>query len=167
MSRRYLWTLPLLLALITTALQAQAKLAVYGTFGGEKSGLPNIGWTTAETFGLYVGVAKLGPLAFSVDGRADLSSKIKSGLVGPRLAVRLPAIPIKPYAEVLIGASTYATYPDGLKDNGQFASRAVFGADSSVLPHLDWRVVDFSYGLNQSANGDHAKTISTGLVLRL
>jgi hypothetical protein len=167
MSRRYLWTLPLLLALITTALQAQAKLAVYGTFGGEKSGLPNIGWTTAETFGLYVGVAKLGPLAFSVDGRADLSSKIKSGLVGPRLAVRLPAIPIKPYAEVLIGASTYATFPDGLKDNGQFASRAVFGADSSVLPHLDWRVVDFSYGLNQSANGDHAKTISTGLVLRL
>ena len=167
MSRRYLWTLPLLLALITTALQAQAKLAVYGTFGGEKSGLPNVGWTTAESFGLYVGVAKLGPLAFSVDGRADLSSKIKSGLVGPRLAVRLPAIPIKPYAEVLIGASTYATFPDGLKDNGQFASRAVFGADSSVLPHLDWRVVDFSYGLNQSANGDHAKTISTGLVLRL
>ena len=167
MSRRYLWTLPLLLALITTALQAQAKLAVYGTFGGEKSGLPNIGWTTAETFGLYVGVAKLGPLAFSVDGRADLSSKIKSGLVGPRLAVRLPAIPIKPYAEVLIGASTYATFPNGLKDNGQFASRVVFGADSSVLPHLDWRVVDFSYGLNQSANGDHAKTISTGLVLRL
>jgi hypothetical protein len=167
MSRRYLWTLPLLLALITTALHAQAKLAVYGTFGGEKSGLPNIGWTTAETFGLYVGVAKLGPLAFSVDGRADLSSKIKSGLVGPRVAVRLPAIPIKPYAEVLIGASTYATFPDGLKDNGQFASRAVFGADSSLLPHLDWRVVDFSYGLNQSANGDHAKTISTGLVLRL
>jgi hypothetical protein len=167
MSRRYLWTLPLLLALITTTLHAQAKLAVYGTFGGEKSGLPNIGWTTAETFGLYVGVAKLGPLAFSVDGRADLSSKIKSGLVGPRLAVRLPAIPIKPYAEILIGASTYATFPDGLKDNGQFASRAVFGADSSLLPHLDWRVVDFSYGLNQSANGDHAKTISTGLVLRL
>jgi hypothetical protein len=167
MSRRYLWTLPLLLALITTTLHAQAKLAVYGTFGGEKSGLPNVGWTTAETFGLYVGVAKLGPLAFSVDGRADLSSKIKSGLVGPRLAVRLPAIPIKPYAEVLIGASTYATFPDGLKDNGQFASRAVFGADSSLLPHLDWRVVDFSYGLNQSANGDHAKTLSTGLVLRL
>ena len=167
MSRRYLWTLPLLLALITTALQAQAKLAVYGTFGGEKSGLPNIGWTTAETFGLYVGVAKLGPLAFSVDGRADLSSKIKSGLVGPRLAVRLPALPLKPYAEVLIGASTYATFPNGLKDNSQFASRVVFGADSSLLPHLDWRVVDFSYGLNQSANGDHAKTISTGLVLRL
>jgi hypothetical protein len=168
MKSRLLWALPLLLLCLSpNSLHAQAKFAIYGTFGGEKSGLPNVGWTTAETFGLYVGFANIGPLAFSVDGRADLSSKIKTGLVGPRLAVHLPAFPLKPYAEILIGASTYATFPDGLKDSGQFATRADFGADTAILPHLDWRIADFSYGINNSANGDHAKTLSSGLVLRL
>ena len=166
MSRRYLWTLPLLLALITTALQAQAKLAVYGTFGGEKSGLPNQGWTTAGTLGLYIGVAKLGPLYLSADARADLSNNINSGLIGPRLALRLPAVPFKPYAEVFIGGSSYSKTPAGLKDPSQFASRAVFGIDTTIFPHLDWRIADFSYGLNNSANGDHAMTLSTGLVIR-
>ena len=164
---RRLWTLPLLLlSLCTATLHAQARLAIYGTFGGEKSGLPNEGWSTAGTFGLYVGLVDLRPLAFSVDARADLSSNINSVLVGPRLALHFPALPLKPYAEILIGGSTYARLPDGLKDSGQFASRAVFGADSTLLPHVDWRVLDFSYGLNQSANGTHQKTLSTGLVLR-
>jgi hypothetical protein len=166
MNRRHLWALFLLLSLCTSTLHAQAKVAIYGTFGGEKSGLPNQGWSTAETFGLYVGLVDLRPLAFSVDARADLSSNINSVLAGPRLALHFPAFPLKPYAEVLVGGSTYARTAAGLKDSGQFASRAVFGADSALLPHLDWRVVDFSYGINQSANGTHQKTLSTGLVLR-
>jgi hypothetical protein len=164
---RRLWTLPLiLLSLCTARLHAQARLAIYGTFGGEKSGLPNEGWTTAETVGLYVGLVDLRPLAFSVDARADLSSNINSVLVGPRLALHFPTFPLKPYAEVLIGGSTYARTAAGLKDSGQFASRVVFGADSALLPHLDWRILDFSTGINQSANGTHQKTLSTGLVLR-
>ncbi|MBB5316909.1 hypothetical protein [Tunturibacter empetritectus] len=32
--------------------------------------------------GLYVGVANLGPIALAVDGRADLSSNLNSGLIG-------------------------------------------------------------------------------------
>jgi hypothetical protein len=164
---RRLWTLPLiLLSLCTARLHAQARLAIYGTFGGEKSGLPNEGWTTAGTFGLYVGIANVGPLAFAADARADLSSNINSGLVGPRLALHFHGFPLKPYAELLIGESSYAKTAAGLKDSGQFASRAVFGADSALLPHLDWRIVDFSTGINQSANGTHQKTLSTGLVLR-
>jgi hypothetical protein len=167
MKRRIIWILPLLLLTLCKAtLHAQAKLAIYGTFGGEKSGLPNIGWTTAGTLGLYVGVSRLGPLALSVDGRADLSSKINSVLIGPRLALRLPGIPIKPYAEILIGGSSYSKTAAGLKDPSQFAARAVFGADSTILPHIDWRVLDFSYTLNDSSNTGNAETLSTGLVLR-
>jgi hypothetical protein len=139
---------------------------VYGTVGGEKSGLANDGWSTAGTVGLYVGVAKFGPLYFSGDARADLSSNIRSGLVGPRLALKLPVIPLKPYAEILIGGTSYGTTNAGLKPPSEFVSRAVFGADTTIFPHLDWRIVDFSYGLNDSSNGDHAKTISTGLVVR-
>jgi|ERR1700722_19135641 len=164
---RRLWTLPLLLLSFCTAtLHAQSRFAIYGTFGGEKSGLPNQGWTTAETFGLYVGITNLGPLAVSADARADLSSNINSVLIGPRAALHFHLFPLKPYAELLIGGSTYARTAAGLKDSGQFASRAVFGADTAILPHLDWRIIDFSTGINQSANGTRQKTISSGLVLR-
>ena len=161
----------LLLSTLTACLHAQAKLAIsrfaiYGTVGGEKSGLPNQGWATAGTVGLYVGVANLGPIALAVDGRADLSSNINSGLIGPRLAVHLPAFPLKPYAEILIGGSSYSKTAAGLKDPSQFASRAVFGADTTILPHIDWRIADFSYSLNNSSNGGSAKTLTTGLVLR-
>jgi hypothetical protein len=164
---RRLWALPLLLLSFGAAtLHAQSKFAIYGTFGGEKSGLPNEGWTTAETLGLYVGLANLRPLAISADARADLSSNINSVLIGPRLALHFPTFPLKPYAEILIGESSYGRTGAGLKDSSQFASRAVFGADTAILPHLDWRIVDFSTGINQSANGTHQKTLSSGLVLR-
>jgi len=161
---RRLWTLPLLLLSFCTAtLHAQSKLAIYGTFGGEKSGLANQGWTTAGTVGLYVGVTNLGPIALSVDGRADLSSSIKSGLLGPRVALHFPAFPLKPYAEILIGESTYPNRPDGLTASDKFVSRVVGGIDTAILPHVDWRILDFSYGINRD---DHAETLSSGIVLR-
>lgn len=156
----------LLLTLCSSPLHAQARLAIYGTIGGEKSGLPNQGWTRAETVGAYFGIAKAGPLAFSVDGRADLSSNINSGLIGPRLAVHLPLFPVKPYAEILIGGSSYSRTAAGLKDANQFVARAVFGADTTIFPHLDWRIADFSYGLNKADGGDRALSLTTGLVVR-
>lgn len=149
--------LPLFLVLATATLHAQAKLAIYGTIGGES--VAHQSWTTAGTLGAYVGVSNLGPIALAVDGRADLSSNIKSGLFGPRLAIHPPLFPIKPYVELLIGGS-------GVKNGStQFAARYVLGADTTILPHVDWRVLDFSDGLNDIA-GSHPKTISTGLVLR-
>jgi hypothetical protein len=158
--------LPLLLSLFVTAnLHAQAKLAIYGTVGGEKPGILNANdWVTAGTIGLYVGAAKLGPLAISVDGRGEFSSKIKSGLVGPRLALHLPLFPIKPYVEVLIGGSSYPNTPNGLPISSRFVGRLGAGADATILPHVDWRIVDFTYGIT-SAN-PRAESLTTGLVLR-
>lgn len=154
----------LLLGLLMAPLHAQARLAVYGTVGGENSGIYNR-WVTAGTFGLYVGVANFGPIALALDGRADLSSDIKSGFVGPRLAVHPPIFPIKPYVELLIGESTFAPTPARLQPANGFAGRYVLGADTTILPHVDWRVIDFSGGISHSVRGD-AKTVSTGLVLR-
>ena len=150
-------SLSLLFSLLTTPLRAQAKLAVYGTIGGETSGASS--WATAGTLGLYIGVKDLGPIALALDGRADLSSNIKSGLVGPRIALHPPVFPLKPYAELLIGGSSVN------KQSSQFAGRYVLGVDTTILPRVDWRVIDFSEGINKFANG-HAKTVSTGLVLR-
>jgi hypothetical protein len=166
MSRPVHWTLPLLLVLFSANLQAQARFAVYGTAGGEKSGLPNQDWTLAGTFGFYYGILHAGPIDVSVDARGDLSSNINSGFIGPRAAVKLPVIPIKPYGELIFGVSTYSRTAAGLKVPNDFAYRYVVGLDTTILPHIDWRVADFSYGINNSANGTHAKTLSSGLVLR-
>jgi hypothetical protein len=146
-------------------LRAQARFAIYGTGGGEKSGLPNDDWHAAGTFGFYYGILRAGPIDISVDARADLSSNIKSGFIGPRAAVKLPAIPLKPYGELIFGVSTYST-PARLPIPNDFAYRYVVGLDTTILPHIDWRVADFSYAINNSANGTHAKTLSSGLVLR-
>ena len=165
MNRRILFTLLPLLVLSTSTLHAQAKFAIYGTGGGEKTGIVNQNdWNTAATFGFYYGIYHVGPLDLSADARADLSSNIKSGLLGPRLAFHLPIIAVKPYAEVLVGGSTYPNTPSGLSISNKIVGRVVGGVDTAILPHLDWRMIDYSYGLNSAAS--HQQTISTGLVLR-
>jgi hypothetical protein len=168
MKRRILFALPLLVFIFATAtaLRAQARFAIYGTGGTEKSGLPNQDWTVAGTFGFYYGLLHAGPIDLSVDARGDLSSNIKSGLIGPRVAVELPVVRFKPYGEFLFGVSTYSKTAAGLQDPNDFAYRYVVGLDATLIPHVDWRVVDFSYGINNSANGSHAKTLSSGLVFR-
>jgi hypothetical protein len=167
MTKKYLQLLLLIvIAVVTLNLHAQARFAIYGTVGTEKSGLPNDGWRLAETFGFYYGLYHAGPFDLSADARGDLSSDIHSGLVGPRLAAKLPVVPLKPYGEFLFGVSAFSKTAAGLKDANDFAYRYVVGLDSTILPHLDWRVADFSYGINNSANGDHAKTLSSGLVIR-
>jgi hypothetical protein len=166
MNRRVLWTLPLLLvALCSVNIHAQARFAIYGTGGGEKNGLPNDDWHGAGTFGFYYGLLHAAIFDISVDARGDLSSNIKSGFLGPRVAVKLPVIPLKPYGEFIFGVSTYST-PAHLPIPNDFAYRYVVGLDTTILPHIDWRVADFSYAINNSATGTHAKTLSSGLVIR-
>jgi hypothetical protein len=167
MTKRFFQLLSLiLLAIVTTNLQAQARLAIYGTAGAEQSGLPYNPWKLAGTFGLYVKIFELGPVYISADGRGDISSQIHSGLAGPRLAIKLPILPIKPYGEILFGVSSYPQTSGSLQYSNDFAYRYVLGLDSTILPHIDWRVVDFSYGINNSANGGHAESITSGLVIR-
>jgi hypothetical protein len=154
-----------LLSFASTYLNAQAKLAVYGTVGGEKPGIVNAnGWSTAGTAGLYVGLFNFGPVAISADGRAELASTIKSGLVGPRIALHLPVMPLKPYVEVLVGGSTYPNLPNGIPLKSRFAGRFVAGVDTTILPRIDWRIVDFGYGI--TAANPRAATLTTGVVVR-
>jgi hypothetical protein len=166
MSLKQLSILPcLILSLLSTPLHAQAKLAVYGTVGGEQPGIVNANnWGTAGTVGLYVGVVNFGPLALSVDGRADLASKIKSGFVGPRIALHPPIFPLKPYVEVLIGKSFFPNLPNGFPMKSRFAGRVVAGVDTTILPRVDWRVVDFTYGITSAT--PRAKSLTTGIVVR-
>jgi hypothetical protein len=74
-----------------------------------------------------------------------------------------------PYVEALAGAG-YTQFPvaSGQASGTKFSYQFVGGVDFTILPHIDWRVAEFSYGglsiLDSSIN---PKTLSTGIVLRL
>jgi hypothetical protein len=157
-----------LIAIVTPNLHAQAKFAIYGTGGTEKSGLQHSGWNTAGTFGFYYGLRHFGPLDLSADVRGDLSGNIYSGILGPRLAVKVPVFPIMPYGEFLFGESSYSTKSNGNRDANNFTYRWVAGVDFTLIPHFDWRVVDYSYssGITQFGVNVHPKTVTTGFVIR-
>ena len=157
----------LLLAFTASVLHAQGKLAVYGTAGVEKTYINNEGWMLAGTVGLYYGLGHLGPIAIAVDARGDFSNNIDSGLFGPRIALTLPGFPIKPYFEVLGGFSRYSSVGSG--SNTDVNYRWVGGLDATIIPHIDWRVVDYSYsgaGINDGGVNFHPQTLSTGIVVR-
>ena len=157
------------LALPACAL-AQAKLGVYGAVGAEKSGLSGQGWTNAETIGLYYGSRGVGPIAVAIDGRGVFSSDTKNFLVGPRVALHLPLFPIKPYVEALGGVVYYSVAAaNGSKQSvNDFNYRLVGGFDSTIFYHLDWRVLEFSYGggVTEANRAVHTTNLSTGLVVR-
>jgi hypothetical protein len=169
MSRR---SLPLLLpvflafALHSPVLHAQARVAVYGTVGGEKSGIPNAGWGTAGIVGLYAGTNNFGPLAVAVDVRGDFASDHRSFLAGPRLALHFPAFPLKPYSEILVGRTSYDKTSSGFQRDANWNASYVGGIDTTIFPHIDWRIFDFTYKLNDSGSSNHQKALTTGLVLR-
>jgi hypothetical protein len=160
----------ILIAIVTTAkLHAQPKLGIYGTVGTEKTEINGEGWSTAGTFGLYYGLAHLGPIVVAADARGDLSGNINSGLFGPRIALTLPAFPLKPYVEVLGGFSSYSTVSGGARNTTSGNYRWVGGLDTSILPHIDWRIADYSYsggGITQGNITRHPQSLTTGLVIR-
>jgi hypothetical protein len=166
--KRFIQCSGVILAMTAAVASAQAKLGVYGGVGAEKSGLIGEGWKVAETVGAYYGMRGAGPVALAIDGRAVLSSNVNSFLVGPRVVVHLPLIPMKPYGEVLVGGTFFATQNNGKKDSSDFAYRFVGGFDSTIFYHLDWRVLEFSYGggLTELNRSVHQENLSTGLVLR-
>jgi hypothetical protein len=164
MSRR-ISPLLLLVLIACTAAHSQARVATYGSVGGEKNGLPSTGWTTAGMLGLYAGIADAGPLAFSVDVRGVFSTNSRSILTGPRVALHFPVFPLKPYSEVLIGVTSYNKTSAGLQPGKHFNANYVGGIDTAVLPHVDWRIFDFMYGLD-TQSGERQKALTTGLVVR-
>jgi hypothetical protein len=89
---------------------------------------------------------------------------------GPRIAIAPRILPIKPYGEVLLGgigvrpnsSSAFTTHVD---------LQYVVGVDTTIFPHLDWRVLEYTYGrvlgFTGYANEDIRNQLGTGLILRL
>ena len=100
-----------------------------------------------------------------MDARGDFATNSRSFTAGPRLALHFPVFPLKPYSEILIGQTSYDKTSSGFKPGGNFSASYVGGIDTTIFPHLDWRIFDFTYGLD-TQGGARRKALTTGLVVR-
>ena len=69
--------------------------------------------------------------------------------VGPRIALRPHVLPIKPYVEGLVGvghAEVNQQRQRPIQSATDFSYQLVGGIDYTLLPRIDWRVAEFSYG---------------------
>jgi hypothetical protein len=170
--------LPRLLALsvfLFSSLSLHAQLGLYGAFTVQNPDVPNE--TSYDfygvTFGAYLASGRLAILSLGVDVRGSFTrnsgNSFNSGSIGPRLALNTHILPIQPYVEGTVGLGSL-NLVGGSPSNGiGFEYQVLGGLDYTILPRVDWRVAEYSYGGLPSLNNYnfHPKSLSTGLVLRL
>ena len=108
-------------------------------------------------------------VSLGIDARGQFlkngSTTLTGGMAGPRVAFTPHVLPLKPYVEGVVGAG-YVEAGGGSSTNLEYS--LLGGLDFTFFPHVDWRVVEFSYGGLSFLDGTlHPKTLSMGLVFRL
>ena len=162
----------LLVALLSFTAAARAQTGLYIEFGGSKVDAPSNEWVYGPTFGLYHDFYSVPLIHLGADLRGSVlgisqTTTLTSGMIGPRLSAHPRVLPFMPYLEGLGGIGHY-DFGQGQGSDTQFEYQFLAGVDTTILPRLDWRVVEFSYGGLSVFNGSlHPKTLSTGVVLRL
>ncbi len=153
-------------------LTLHAQTGVYAEFSASKVNAPNNDWIYGPTFGAYFDRFHIPFFSAGLDLRGAVlgpgdSTQLYSGLIGPHVAFRPRVLPIQPYVEGLVGVG-HIDFGSGNGSDTQFEYQFLGGIDLTILPRIDWRVAEFSYGALSAFNGSlHPKTISTGIVLRL
>lgn len=169
----------LFFALATAA--SPAQLGIYGNFDATHfTNEQSLTWLYGPSFGTYYNLIHAGPIATGIDARGSFlfgnRTKYRSALVGVRVAVNPPVLPVKPYAQFSVGGG--AVKPDS---SGSIPTHyttkfqyAVFGgADVTILPHVDLRLIEVGYGRMTGISGGSAApatslvTIGSGIVIRL
>ncbi|HEY1807946.1 MAG TPA: hypothetical protein VGG42_05245 [Acidobacteriaceae bacterium] len=109
-------------------------------------------------------------LGFVVRGTAlpsDSAVRIYDAVLGPRLAVSLPVVRL--FAEAG-GGMGHAGYYNSL---GNFASswgpawQVNLGVARTILPRVEWRILEGSYGRIYTGPGISPVTLSTGVTLHI
>jgi hypothetical protein len=125
-------------------------------------------WPAQFGGGATFNAVKAGPLNFGLDFRGSTNHSntgADTAMFGPRLALRVPIVHIKPYIEAAGGyvatrtPGTVATNIGGAASTSpanitnQYAAWEVFGGvDVPILPHVDFRAVEFGGGKGYLAN---------------
>jgi len=159
--------------LIVFSFSARAQTGIYASFSSSDFNTPNVGRQNGATFGLYHDAFHLPFIRIGLDARATLlgsdSTSVYAGYIGPHIQLHPHVIPFMPYVEGLVGAG-HVDVGQGVAadDKTAFAYEGVVGLDWTLLPHFDWRVLEYSFGSFSGLNAPVSpRTLSTGVVLRL
>jgi len=147
---------------------AFAQTGIYVMFTGSSLGNSNAPNQYGPTVGLYLDNTYGKVISAGVDVRAsflsgDHNTSVNTGLAGFRVAIRPRVLPVSPYGELMVGISNNSL---GYQVQNNFASEAVLGVDYTVIPHVDWRVVEWSYARVNAPTHFNPSSLSTGIVLR-
>lgn len=165
--------LAVFLLLSSACLAAPAQTAIYGAFTASDYHVANVSWKYGPTAGIYwdpIGVPFLkagADLRGSWMGSGDAT--LDSYQIGPRLQLHPRFVPVMPYVEALGGISHVNLGQGSAKtDANEFSWAFVGGIDITILPRLDWRLADYSWGKVENLGMNvQPSQLSTGLVLRL
>jgi hypothetical protein len=166
--------------LLSAASSAFAQVGIYGKLDLNPYTDTNAktqNWIYGGGIGIYDDFVHAGPIAIGGDLRGDIDSGSNHGyrslLLGPRLALKVPVVHLRPYVEPLFGYG-------GAKYTGQTAAEVttsydnkilyggVGGLDLTILPHLDWRVIEGGYLKERNGSLPNPSILlSTGIVFRL
>ncbi len=149
---------------------ASAQLAVYAGFSGARVAGGSSEWAYGPLVGLY---KQSGYLASTINIGGDLRGSFLNrngfnyytGAAGPRVAFKAPALPLRPYVEGLVGVASYNS-GNGTESTTHFNYQILAGLDVTLIPKIDWRVIEFDYSAVSGQNVN-AKMLTTGLVLRI
>lgn len=173
--------LPIILALagLLNSHSARAQFAVYGEYSATHDGAVSH-WYNGGTFGVYDDFLHGGPIHLGGDIRATFASgsqyHYRDFLIGPRLAVKPPVLPFKPYiqAEVGFGGSHYvgsSSLQTHYSNKLQYG--VIGGLDYTIFPYVDLRVPEISYmrmsAVSSIANAPKVNVVGLGfgLVVRI
>lgn len=159
--------------IVLASLAAHAQTGVYAEYGASWYGIPNLSVQSGPTFGLYYQHWGIPFVRAGLDARATFmgsgSATEDTGLIGPRVQIKPHILPLMPYGEALIGVA-HVDVGQGLArtQGNDFEWALNAGIDLTILPHIDWRMVDYTYGrIPNNLPNSNPNTVSTGLVVRL
>jgi hypothetical protein len=159
-----------LLTVLVSATAAKSQIGVYAGFTGAHLDSP---FGTNTVYGPLVGVYLMQGhvITFGADIRGSFlnghNNEFYTGALGPRVAVKPPVLPFKVYGEALGGVGYYSA--SGASVSAQttyFNYQLLAGLDATILPRIDWRVIEFDYSA-LSGSSVNSKSLTTGLVFRL
>lgn len=163
----------LLASLAALAIPSHAQTGIYAEFSTSNFQSPGVGRQYGPTFGFYHEFWRPPLLRAGVDARLSLlgsdSHKAYMGLIGPQIQIHPTVIPLMPYVEGLVGAGDVNVGQGGtFISKTALAYEGVIGLDWTILPRIDWRVVEFSAGgFGSTGASISPRTWSTGVVFRL
>src|SRR5260370_26024204 len=174
---------------VRSTVGAHAQIGIYATCDASRRSSTNVflspptgsdntanAWLYGPTIGFYDDFLHLGPVHLGADVRGDFvhggGYTRDSVLVGARLSVHPPLLPVKPYLQASVGLAHSKGINTDYSNNPEY--QIAGGVDVTILPRIDWRMLEVSggsllnytygTGLNQTNN---IVTFSTGIVLRL